>query len=90
MRRIISLVILACCFALPVNADELKLKEGAPDIYTVVKGDTLWDISGKFLESPWRWPEIWNLNKDEIKNPHWIYPGDVIALDKSGANPRLQ
>ena len=90
MRRIISLVILACCFALPVNADELKLKEGAPDIYTVVKGDTLWAISGKFLESPWRWPEIWNLNKDEIKNPHWIYPGDVIALDKSGANPRLR
>jgi LysM domain len=90
MRRIISLVILACCFALPVNADELKLKEGAPDIYTVKKGDTLWDISGQFLESPWRWPEIWNLNREQIKNPHWIYPGDVIALDKSGASPRLR
>ena len=90
MLRIISLVILACCFAPRANADELKLKEGAPDIYTVVTGDTLWDISGKFLENPWRWPEIWNLNKEEIKNPHWIYPGDVIALDKSGTNPRLR
>ncbi len=90
MLRIISLVILACSLGNPTSADELKLKEDAPDIYTVVKGDTLWDISGKFLESPWRWPEIWNLNKEEIKNPHWIYPGDVIALDKSGANPRLR
>ncbi len=90
MLRIISLVIVACSFAICAIADELKLKEGAPDIYTVVRGDTLWDISGKFLESPWRWPEIWNLNKEEIKNPHWIYPGDVIALDKSGANPRLR
>jgi LysM domain len=90
MLRIISLVILACSIAINAIADELKLKEGAPDVYTVVKGDTLWDISGKFLESPWRWPEIWNLNKEEIKNPHWIYPGDVIALDKSGANPRLR
>lgn len=90
MRRIISFVVLACCFALPVNADELQLKESAPDIYTVKKGDTLWDISGQFLESPWRWPEIWNLNREQIKNPHWIYPGDVIALDKSGANPRLR
>ena len=90
MRRIISFVILACCFALSVNADELKLKEGAPDLYTVKKGDTLWDISGQFLDSPWRWSEIWNLNREQIKNPHWIYPGDVIALDKSGANPRLR
>ena len=90
MLRIISLVILACSVAFSAMADELKLKEGAPDIYTVKKGDTLWDISGQFLESPWRWPEIWNLNKDQIKNPHWIYPGDVIALDKSGANPRLR
>ena len=90
MRRIISFVLAACCLALPVKADQLQLKENAPDTYTVTRGDTLWDISGKFLESPWRWPEIWNLNHDQIKNPHWIYPGDVIALDKSGVNPRLR
>lgn len=90
-KSIISLLFLAAA-ALPGTgaADEIKLAENAPDRYVVVKGDTLWDISGRFLKDPWRWPDVWGLNKDEIKNPHWIYPGDVVILDFSGNTPRLR
>ncbi len=66
------------------------LVPGAPDSHTVKRGDTLWDISKLFLKSPWRWPQLWGMNLDEIKNPHLIYPGQVLVLDKSGGRARLR
>jgi hypothetical protein len=61
----------------------------APDSHTVVRGDTLWDISGKFLQNPWCWPQVWGLNKEQIKNPHWIYPGQIVYFDRAAGRLRL-
>lgn len=87
MRQLV--VSLALLLTMPALADTLKLQENAPDRYVVEKGDTLWDISARFLKDPWRWPQIWSLNREEVRNPHWIYPGDTILLDRSGKEPRL-
>ena len=74
----------------PDNAQAIKIAKDAPDKHIVVRGDTLWGISAKFLESPWRWPEVWQMNREQIRNPHLIYPGDVVYLDRSGNSPRLR
>ena len=60
-----------------------ELKATAPDRYTVVPGDTLWSISQRYLSAPQRWPALWDLNRDTVRNPHRIYPGDVLVLDRS-------
>ncbi|EOX1297566.1 LysM peptidoglycan-binding domain-containing protein [Vibrio cholerae] len=74
-----------------VTADEqtpLALKPNAPTTYTVVKGDTLWDISALYLDSPWLWPRLWQVNP-EIDNPHLIYPGDKLTLFWRDGQPVL-
>ncbi|WP_431264866.1 LysM peptidoglycan-binding domain-containing protein [Roseateles chitinivorans] len=67
-----------------------ELAPNAPDSYTVKSGDTLWAISGLFLKSPWRWPELWGMNTEQIRNPHLIYPGQVLMLIKADGRARLQ
>ena len=86
------IITLLCAMSLAISAPSLALtvKKGAPERYTVKKGDTLWGISGMYLNQPGQWPELWGMNKSQIKNPHLIYPGQVLVLtyDAQG-RPRL-
>ncbi|MBK9572252.1 MAG: LysM peptidoglycan-binding domain-containing protein [Rhodoferax sp.] len=67
-----------------------ELAANAPDEYTIKRGDTLWAISGLFLKSPWRWPELWGMNLQDIKNPHRIYPGQKLYLEKKDGRATLR
>jgi len=67
-----------------------ELAPNAPDGYSVKRGDTLWLISAMFLKSPWRWPELWGMNLDDIRNPHRIYPGQQLYLDKANGRATLR
>jgi len=83
-------LILALGLSAAAFADTLQLRPDAPQRYVVKKGDTLWDISGRYLTAPWKWPQLWNMNRDEVKNPHWIYPGNVLYLEMVDGKPRLR
>lgn len=91
MRK--HLITLLCVAGMVVSgsvlAETLKIRPDAPARYVVKKGDTLWGISGKYLYRPWKWPALWNANKEQIANPHLIYPGQVLVLNYINGHPTL-
>ncbi|MBS0423381.1 MAG: LysM peptidoglycan-binding domain-containing protein [Proteobacteria bacterium] len=92
MRKLIITLILfpGLLSITPIKAEEIVLRNDSPDRHVVVPGDTLWGIASRFLKDPWRWPEIWGLNRAQVKNPHKIYPGDVVILEKTRHGTRLR
>jgi hypothetical protein len=89
-RRAMAALVLCCTgYAIAATGGLAQyLQPDHPESYTVVKGDTLWDISGRFLQKPWLWPELWR-NNPQIENPHLIYPGDIVHLVWVDGEPRL-
>jgi len=89
VRQQLASLILGLIFSCGVlAADPVTINPAHPDRYTVVRGDTLWDIASRFLRDPWRWPDVWHVNP-QIENPHLIFPGDIITLTWVDGQPRL-
>lgn len=94
MRK--HIITLLCAIGLTVSslpasaAPQLRVRSNAPARYTVRQGDTLWGISGRYLYRPWQWPQLWGANRRTIRNPHLIYPGQVLVLHYVNGQPRLR
>ena len=89
IRNTVSALLLIVIMGMSAQADTVVLNPNYPNRYVVVKGDTLWDISARFLRDPWKWPDVWQVNP-QIANPNLIYPGDVISLIFRDGKPTLQ
>jgi hypothetical protein len=93
-RRLVAAALVAFAIAVPASGQQgidrsvIPMSPDAPSTYVVQPGDTLWDISAKFLTDPWYWPEIWHINP-QVQNPHLIYPGDTLALTWVEGQPRV-
>ncbi|OEF26133.1 LysM peptidoglycan-binding domain-containing protein [Vibrio rumoiensis] len=88
LLNIFAIFVVSFSISAATNQQPLVLKQDAPTTYVVKKGDTLWDISALFLDSPWLWPRLWQVNP-EISNPHLIYPGDRLTLTWRNGEPLL-
>ncbi len=85
-KSITTLAFVACSGLLGealAQVPAADLKASAPDRYVVVQGDTLWSIAQRYLDAPQRWPELWEMNRETLRSPHRIYPGDVLVLDRN-------
>lgn len=89
IRNAVSILLLTLALCTGAQADTVALTSDHPDRYVVVKGDTLWGISARFLRDPWKWPDVWKINP-QIENPHLIYPGDTVVLSFQDGQPVLQ
>ncbi len=86
---IVTLPVAAQDVVSTVRTGKCTFLPDAPDKHEVVKGDTLWGISSTFLNNPWCWPEVWGMNREEIRNPHWIYPNQIVYFDRVNGRLRL-
>ena len=88
-KKLLGMVLATLLTMGSLFAADVVLNPDHPDRYVVVKGDTLWDISARFLRDPWLWPEVWYVNP-QIANPHLIYPGDILNLVYVDGKPQIQ